>query len=297
MDKLRELFEKLIGSIDVKSIETTALEIIAAIAVVFLTLWMSRKVERFIDRRLAHDDFDSEQVVRNYRITSKIVIMTTGILVAMHILGIDLSALFTGGGMFALAMAFVMKNITENYISGILIRVERKFKVGDVLEGSDGQVGRVKMIGKSSTVLRTRDEKDVILPNSLLLNNRTVNYTYTNSLCRVEANVGVAYSSDLDEVQRVLEHVCEECDWKVPQSAFSVLLFSFGDSAVNYKVRVMIDDPWVLMRRRALLNQAIWRALKEADITIAFPQLDVHFDEPLKGQPAAAVARVEQGSL
>lgn len=290
---MKELFEKFIDLIDVKSIETTGIEVIIAMAIVLLALLFSRKLQRFIEHHFTHDDFEDDQANRKYKITANIVIMTLGILLAIHVLGIDMSSVFTGGGMFAVAMAFVMKNVAENYVSGILIRLEGSIKPGDVLESTDDHtIMRVETIGMSLTVVRTKDEKDVVYPNSELIQGKIANYTYSNSLCRIEAQVGVAYSSDLDEVQKVLESVCEHCDWKSPQHEISVVLSSFGDSAVNYKVSVWVDDPWQSGAKRALLNQAIWRELKEADITMAFPQLDVHFDEPFKGQSAAAGAKV-----
>ena len=287
---MKELYEKFIDLIDIKSIETNGLKVILAIAVVLLALWFVRKVSNYIGHHMKHDNFLDDQVVRNYKITAKIVILTLGIMLALQVLGIDMASVFTGGGMFAVAMAFVMKNFVENFISGIVIRVQKTIKPGDILETSDGhKIVRVETIGMSATVVRMKDETDVLIPNSELLQNKIANYTYSNSLCRIEAEVGVAYSSDLDEVQRVLESVCAHCDWKSPQHQISVILSSFGDSAINYKVRVWIEDPWLSGQQLALLNQAIWRELKEADITMAFPQLDVHFDAPLKDHSTARV--------
>ena len=290
MNKMTELFEKITELIDVKSIETMGIKVVIAIAIILLALWISRKLRRTIEHHFTHDDFEDEQAVRRYKITTKIVVMAFGILLAMHVLGIDMSSVFTGGGLFAVAIAFVIKNITDNYVSGIVIRIQRCIKPGDVLERHNHCLERVVRIGMSSTLVRTRDGLDVLIPNAQIVQERITNVTYSNSLYRIEATVGVAYSSDLDEVQKVLESVCEHCDWKSPQHKISVKLFNFGDSAINYKVRVWIDDPWVSTAKRALLHQAIWRGLKEAGISIAFPQLDVHFDEPLKGQLAVAEA-------
>ena len=290
MNRLTELFEKITELIDVKSIETMGIKVVIAIAIILLALWISRKLRRTIEHHFTHDDFEDEQAVRRYKITTKIVVMAFGILLAMHVLGIDMSSVFTGGGLFAVAIAFVIKNITDNYVSGIVIRIQRCIKPGDVLERHNHCLERVVHIGMSSTLVRTRDGLDVLIPNAQIVQERITNVTYSNSLYRIEATVGVAYSSDLDEVQKVLESVCEHCDWKSPQHKISVKLFNFGDSAINYKVRVWIDDPWVSTAKRALLHQAIWRGLKEAGISIAFPQLDVHFDEPLKGQLAVAEA-------
>lgn len=290
MNRLTELFKKITELIDVKSIETMGIKVVIAITIILLALWISRKLRRTIEHHFTHDDFEDEQAVRRYKITTKIVVMAFGILLAIHVLGIDMSSVFTRGGMFAVAIAFVIKNITDNYVSGIVIRIQRSIKPGDVLERHNHCLERVVHIGMSSTLVKTRDGLDVLIPNAQIVQERITNVTYSNSLYRIEATVGVAYSSDLDEVQKVLESVCEHCDWKSPQHKISVKLFNFGDSAINYKVRVWIDDPWVSTAKRALLHQAIWRGLKEAGISIAFPQLDVHFDEPLKGQLAVAEA-------
>jgi small-conductance mechanosensitive channel len=94
----------------------------------------------------------------------------------------------------------------------------------------------------------------------------------------VETTVGVTYSSDLAKVRQTLESVCDGLDWASSQHKPAVLLSGFGDSALTFKVRVWIEDPWDAGSRRASLNETIWWGLKKAGIVIAFPQLDVHFD-------------------
>jgi small-conductance mechanosensitive channel len=89
----------------------------------------------------------------------------------------------------------------------------------------------------------------------------------------------VAYASDLKEAREVLEEVCSQLDWISSHHKPVVLLSGFGDSAVNFKIRVWIEDPWESPRRLSLLNNAIWWGLKKAGIEIAYPQLDMHFDE------------------
>ena len=91
-----------------------------------------------------------------------------------------------------------------------------------------------------------------------------------------ETRVGVSYDSDLRKVRATLEGVCEGLDWKSAQKQPLVQLFDLGDSSVVFRVMVWIEDPWVSGRRRSELNEAIWWALKDAGIVIAFPQLDVH---------------------
>ena len=252
---------------------------VLAATVIFLAAFLvSRMLQRFIDRRLSQDSHNDEATIRTYKNIARFVVMVPGILLAVHTFGVNMSSLFTTGGLFAVALAFAMKEIAENYVSGLMLRFEHTIKPGDVLE-TEGAMVKVKSIGFRATNVRTKDEKDLMIPNSQLVQRRLANYTYSDSLCRLETTVGVAYSSDLKEVQEVLKGVCSQLDWASPQHKPEVLLSGFGDSTVNFNIRIWIEDPWKAEGRHALLNDAIWWGLKKAGIVIAYPQLDVHFDE------------------
>jgi len=278
MNTLSELFGEFLALINVKSIEAMGIKVFAATVIFLAAFWGWRILRRFIDHRLRQDSHNDEATIRTYSNIVRFIVMVPGILLAVHVLGFNLSSLFTTSGLFAVALAFAMKNIAENYVSGAMLRFERTIKPGDVLE-TEGVMVRVKSIGFRATVARSKDEKDLLIPNSQLVQNRVANYTYKDSLCRVETTVGVAYSSDLNKVREVLESACNQCDWASSQHKPAVLMSGFGDSAVNLKIRVWIENPWDAGRRQASLNEAIWWALKEAGIVIAYPQLDVHFDE------------------
>jgi small-conductance mechanosensitive channel len=124
--------------------------------------------------------------------------------------------------------------------------------------------------------VRTKEEADCIIPNADLVQNAISNYTHGDSLFRLETRVGVAYESDLGRVRKTLEAVCEGLDWRSAQKSPLIQLLDFGDSSVIYRVLLWIEDPWVSGRLRSELNEAIWWALKDAGIVIAYPQLDVH---------------------
>ncbi len=279
MNTLSEFFGELLEFINLKNIEAMGIKIFAATAILLVAFWVWRILKRFIDRRLGQDSHNDEATIRTYRNIARFIVMVPGILIAVNVLGINLSSLFTTSGLFAVALAFAMKNISENYISGAMLRLERTIKPGDVLE-TEGAMVRVKSIGFRATIVRSKDERDLVIPNSQLVQNRVANYTYRDSVCRVETTVGVAYSSDLKKVREVLESVCGQLDWTSSQHQPAVILSDFGGSAVNFKIRVWIENPWDAGKRRASLNEAIWWGLKEAGIMIAYPQLDVHFDEP-----------------
>ena len=293
MNKVSELFGEFLELINVKSIEAMGLKVFAAIAIFLAAFWASRMLQRFIDRRLGQDSHFDEVAIRTYKTIVRSIVMVPGILIAVHVLGINLSSLFTTSGLFAVALAFAMKNMAENYVSGMMLRFERTIKPGDVLE-TEGAMVRVKSIGFRATIARTKDERDLVIPNSQLVQNRVANYTYRDSVCRVEATVGVAYSSDLKKVREVLERVCDQFDWTSSQHKPAVILSGFGVSAVNFKIRVWIENPWDAGQRQALLNEAIWWGLKEAGIVIAYPQLGVHFEETFTKAAGPGRAQMEE---
>ncbi len=278
MNKSSQLFGEWLEFINVKSIEAMGIKILAATAIFLTAFWISRILQRFIDRLLSQDSHNDEATISSYKNIARFIVMLPGILIAVHVLGINLSSLFTTSGLFAVALAFAMKNISENYVSGMMLRLETTIKPGDVLE-TEGAMVRVKSIGFRATIARTKDERDLVIPNSQLVQDRVASYTYRDSVRRVETTIGVAYSSDLKKVREVLERACDQFDWTSSQHKPAVILSGFGDSAVNFKTRVWIENPWDAGKRRVLLNESIWWGLKEAGIVIAHPQLDVHFDE------------------
>ncbi len=140
-------------------------------------------------------------------------------------------------------------------------------------------------MGARATVARTRDEEEIIIPNSLLVQSSVTNYTLRDSVYRIRATVGVEYGSDMERVMEVLAEAGESISERTQAKPPLVLLAEFGDSSVVFEVSIWAEDPWRARVTLSALNMAIWRHLKAAGITIAFPQLDVHFDKPLETDP------------
>ncbi len=122
--------------------------------------------------------------------------------------------------------------LAENYVAGIMLRTERTIKSGDVLE-VDGIMVRIRKIGFRDTIARSKEEKDILIPNSHLVQERIANYTFRDSICRVWTLIGVHYSSDLKKVREVLEGVCDNFEGLSDQHAPETLLTDFGASSVN----------------------------------------------------------------
>lgn len=280
MKTLKELFPALSGYFDLLN-SAIVNKWVQALLVLLVAFFLSRQLQSIVKGRLSHGDKSDDDTIQTYKNVARFVVMVPGILLAIHVLGVNVSSVFTTSGLFAVALAFAMKNIAENYISGMMIRVERSIKPGDVLE-VQGKMVRVEKIGFRDTIARSKEEKDILIPNSHLIQEQISNYTLKDPICRVWTFVGVSYSSDIKKVREVLEGICDSFEGLSDQHAPEVLLTDFGDSSVNYKISVWIEDPWKSGVVKSRLNEAIWEGLCEADIEIAFPQLDVHFDNTFR---------------
>ena len=207
-------------------------------------------------------------------------IVFLGILVALRTTGIRLDALFAAGAVFAVGFGFAMQNITQNFVSGVILLFERTIKPGDVIEVG-GQIVKVQQMSIRATIVRTLDEEDVIVPNSSLVQSNVKNFTLEDNLYRVRVTVGASYNSDVPKVKAVLEGCARSMEYREKGFEPRVLLLGFGASALEFEASVWMRDPWNHRIAASKLREGIWLAFKEQQIAIAFPQVDVHFDHPV----------------
>jgi len=250
--------------------------LVTAIATVVVTLVATALLERLVKRRFAARGVKGQGGAVAVQLLHY-AMLAIGFSVAATTVGINLSALFAAGAVFAIGFGFAMQNIAQNFVAGVIILVERTIRPGDIIE-IEGQVARVEEIGIRSTRVRTRFDVDIIVPNALLVQTNVKNYTLSDSDYRVHIEVGVAYASDVPAVQDLLMRAAAAIPWRVAAKQPIVLVTAFGNNAINFEVSVWCDYPWSSRIRQSDLSLAIWKALKAANVTIAFPQLDVHFD-------------------
>jgi small-conductance mechanosensitive channel len=173
-----------------------------------------------------------------------------------------------------------MQNVVQNFVAGVILLLERSIKPGDVLE-VDGNIVKVMDMGIRTTIARTLIDEELIMPNAVFSQSTVKNYTLRDNVYRLGVVVGVSYDSDMDMVIRVLEKTASDVTWRLPEPGPAVRLLEFGSSSVDFGVYVSIDDPWQQRVLMSELRKDIWFAFKDAGITIAYPQLDVHFDSSI----------------
>jgi len=212
------------------------------------------------------------------------VAVAIAVLVSLSLAGISFSNLAIIAGALSVGVGFGLQNIVNNFVSGIIMLVERPVRSGDWIVVGDTE-GIVQRISIRSTTIRTFDRADVIVPNSDLISGQVTNWTLGDTWGRAKVLVGVAYGSDIDVVIETLLKVANNHAEVIKDNASLpdpyVLFLEFGDSSLNFELRVIIHD--VNRRPRVIsdLNRAINAAFKEQGIEIPFPQRDLNFRGPL----------------
>jgi small-conductance mechanosensitive channel len=267
------LFEIGETSVTVSSVATF-------VVLVIVTFWISTLIQRLVGRGMTRGGFSERSTVALVQRGLHYLVLLAGVAVALQTIGISLTTVFAAGAVVAVGIGFALQNILQNFVSGIILLAERTIKETDVLE-VDNRTIQVEQVGVRATIARTRDDERIIIPNSLLVQSIVANYTLADSFYRVRTTVGVSYGSDMRKVREVLEKAALRVDHRADTREPVVFMKEFADSSVLWEISVWSGDPWRSPRLRSDLNEAVWWALKDAEITIAFPQLDLHFPEPV----------------
>ncbi|AMV70812.1 hypothetical protein JCM30471_26200 [Desulfuromonas carbonis] len=198
-----------------------------------------------------------------------------GFLLALSLAGIELKNFAVLAGAFGIGIGFGLQNIVNNFVSGIILLFERPIKVGDMVV-IENEWGTVRKIGLRSTIVETIDQSEIIVPNSDLVSQKVTNWTLSTKMARVVLPVGVAYGSDLAKVLGLLLAAAEGHEAVVKEPAPSAIFTAFGNSSIDFELRVWIAD---ISRRqvvRSELGQEVDRLFREEGVEIPFPQRDLH---------------------
>jgi len=198
-----------------------------------------------------------------------------GIIVILQVAGLNLSSLAILASVLGVGIGFGLQSIANNFVSGIIIAFEQPIKPGDFVTVGERQ-GTVLRIGARSTVIRTVDRVSIIVPNSHLLEQQLVNWSYGDALARLHVPVGVAYGSDIDAVRGALLDAARSHPDVLADPHPDVRLVGFGDNALNFELLVWTKDPPGHVQLESDLCYAIEANLRHAGIEIPFPQRTLH---------------------
>jgi small-conductance mechanosensitive channel len=254
------------------------MQFILLIAVVIVVARLMRRVLR--DRLLARTHLDLGLQDAIARI-SGYAVLVIGTMIGLQTLGFELTSLTVVAGALGVGLGFGLRNIIENFVSGLIILGERPIQLGHRIEVGD-TIGRVVQIGARSTAVLTNDNIRIIIPNSELITGRVVNWSHGDGQIRLRVPVGVSYLSDVQLVQKLLLEVAAANESVLEDPAPTVIFVEFGESALNFELRVwtqeLLDRPG---RLTSQLNFSIWEKFRQHDIKIPYPQRDLYLKEPV----------------
>jgi len=257
------------------STPVTTLTFLIPAIIISLSIKFSNLLSRFLLHRV-YKKYELDHGTQ-YTFTRLLhyVIIVVSILVALPAIGFNLSILTVFAGVAGIGIGFGIGNIASNFISGLIILFERPIKVGDRIKIGELHCD-VKNISIRSTVVRTRNNEHIIIPNSQFIESQVMNWSYGDPMVREKILIGVAYGSDVRLLERLLlQTACEHNDI-MDDPPPRVDFLNFGDSALEFRLLYWIPNPVLRTRVKSALNFRINELLLEHGVEIPFPQRDLH---------------------
>jgi small-conductance mechanosensitive channel len=275
--------------------EITLYMILKAGVIAMILIWIASVLSTFIQGRVrrAQSLTPSAQTLIGHAV--RLGLLFGAIIIALNVIGIDLTALAVFSGAIGIGIGFGLQAIFSNLVAGIIMLFEGGIKVGDFVDLDQGLTGEVKEIGIRATRVTTNDNVDILVPNSEFINNRVTNWTLREGFRRMRFPFGVAYGTDKELVRKAALEAAENVPHQLTGTgarAPEVWLSGFGDSSLDFELVVWLAPEAVKRPSRvnADYTWALETALTKYGIEIPFPQRDLHFrsgEIPVRIDPPA----------
>ena len=253
----------------------TLADLFMAIGVIIITAIAAKNIPGLLEitvlRRLPVE-FGTRFAITS---VSRYIIIIAGIVISCSMISIGWSKVQWLAAAISVGLGFGLQEIFSNFISGLIILFEQPIRVGDTVTVDDVS-GTITKIKSRATTITTWERKEMIVPNKEFITSRLVNWTLSDRILRVEIPVGIAYGSDTQKAHDVLMEVAAGHPMVIADPAPMVLFLRFDDSALYFELRAFITDIESFLQIKHELHMQVDQALRNADITIAFPQRDIH---------------------
>jgi small-conductance mechanosensitive channel len=266
----------------------TTWDFIQAILSLVITYLLAKFIQKTLIRLKTDQDGKIPPAIYTLSRVVFYLIIVLGIVIAFSSMGIDFTKLAIIAGALSVGIGFGLQSVVSNFVSGIIILFEHNIKVGDFIELDSGLKGTVADIDVRSTIVKTLDNLDIIVPNSELVTAKVTNFTLNDPLVRIHVPFGVAYGTDKELVRKAVLEAARRVDITYDDGAKrrpQVWLVGFGDSSLNFELVNWVNPKLGKATPGSWMAVYTWEiesALQRYDIEIPFPQRDIHIKESLR---------------
>lgn len=261
--------------VSTKNLTINIYHLLLILAIIFVMILVLRIVKRVFKRRVKEGKIDQGSATSIYQII-KYITWVAIIAFCLESIGLKLTLLIASSAALLVGFGLGIQQIFNDVASGIVLLFERNIKVNDIIELEEGIVGRISQIGFRTSKLITRDNISLIVPNSKLVNDNVINWSLNDELTRFHVEIGVAYGSKIDLVEKTLKEVAmNHPDISKIKEPF-VHFVDFGESSLDFKLHFWTEKNFVVEFIKSDLRFAINREFKKNNIVIPFPQRDLH---------------------
>lgn len=277
-------------SLDAAAVEfgetrVSILSVLTVIVVLAVTLWLAVFVGNFVERRIESvEDLTPSLRVLIGKIV-KIVLIVGAFLFALNAVGLDLTAFTVFSGAVGVGLGFGLQKVVSNFVSGIIILLDKSIKPGDTITLGD-TFGWIRDLRARYVSIVTRDGKEFLIPNEDFVTQQVINWSFSDELVRLDVHFGVSYDSDPHEVTKLAIEAAGSVDRVSNARGVVCWLTGFGESSLDFVLRFWIVDPQnglTNIRGKVLLS--VWDAFKANDIAIPFPHREVIMRTPVELSP------------
>lgn len=277
LDTVKKYTDSETLSFQLGSYTVTAYQILKSIFILGFIFWTAATVSYIAESRIC--------TLKKVRAANRslllkaaqIAIYLVSFLLALDIIGVDLTTLTVFSGALGIGLGFGLQKISSNFISGIILLLEKSVEQDDLIEMADGTAGYIRKSNARFTLIETFDGKEIMIPNEDFITGRVVNWTYSNTKARVEIPIGVSYKADLELVQQLILEAATEHTRCIKEPEPKCYLRAFGESSVDFMLHFWVDDitagRW---QPKSEIMFCIWNKFKAHGIEIPFPQRDIH---------------------
>lgn len=257
------------------AVRVSLLSLAQGVVLLVVLVALANMIGRAVDRRLAHDP----DITPSFQVLigklARIGLVGAAVFVALSAMGLDLSSLTLLSGAVGIGIGIGLQKVVSNFVSGIVILLDKSIKPGDVVEiGED--VGIVRSLRARYVSVSTRSGFEILVPNEDFVTSKVVNWSFTDPTARLDVTFGVSYDDDPHAVRRIAVETARAVDRVLPDPAPVCHITGFGESSIDFVLRFWVADPQNgLTNVRGNVLLALWDAFQQAGVTIPYPVREI----------------------